>query len=80
MGPLMVKSKSPGDVAIGKFDILAKYTYARALVTGMPVEEAKVRGMVAAIMGAHSRMGLPPHGRAQEEGYHAEKERAERKK
>jgi len=40
------------EVKIGKFDILATYTYARALLDGAPVDEAKVRGIVAAIMGA----------------------------
>jgi hypothetical protein len=80
MGRVMAKSKTAGDVSIGKFDILATYTYARAALSGMSSDEAKVRGMVAAIMGAHARMGLPPHGRAHEQGFEEEKDRAERKK
>jgi hypothetical protein len=76
----MAKSKVPGDVSIGKFDILATYTYARALLSGMSADEAKVRGMVAAIMGAHARLGLPPSGHAHDEGFREEKDRAERKK
>ena len=47
--------KSPDDVSIGKFDILATYTYAHALLNGMTDDEAKQRGMVAAIM-------APRHG------------------
>jgi hypothetical protein len=39
------------DVRIGKFDILATYTYAKALPDGTPANEAKERGIVAAIMG-----------------------------
>ena len=34
----MAKSK-PGDVSIGKFDILATYTYAHALLSGMNDDE-----------------------------------------
>ena len=45
--------KPPNDVSIGKFEILATYTYARALLDGLDDDEAKQRGMVAAIiMGA----------------------------
>jgi hypothetical protein len=76
----MAKSKTQGDVSIGKFDILATYTFARALLSGVATDEAKVRGMVAAIMGAHARMGLPPHGHAYDEEFQDEKDRAERKK
>jgi hypothetical protein len=46
-------------VWIGKFAILATYTFAKALGDGMPENEAKRRGMVAAIMGAHTRLGIP---------------------
>ncbi len=68
----MAKSK-PDDVSIGKFDILATYAYAKALLGGLPEPEAKERGIVAAIMGAKARLG---HG-----GDHgAEKEAAEKKK
>ena len=49
--------KLPGDVPIGKFDILATYAYAKALLDGMDDDEAKQRGMVAAIMGAQARLG-----------------------
>ncbi len=52
----MGKSKSD-DVAIGKFDILATYAYAKALRGGMSEPEAKERGIVAAILGAKSRLG-----------------------
>ena len=45
-------NKQPsGDVSIGKFDILATYAYAQALLDGLRDDEAKQRGMVAAIMG-----------------------------
>ncbi len=50
----MRKTRSEGDVSIGKFDILATYAYAHALVNGMDDHEAKQRGMVAAIMGARA--------------------------
>jgi hypothetical protein len=46
-------------VSIGKFDILATYAYARALLDGLDDAEAKERGMVAAIMGAKARSGRP---------------------
>ena len=51
----VTKSK-PDDVLIGKFDILATYTYAKALLGGLSESEAKERGMVAAIMGAKARL------------------------
>jgi hypothetical protein len=44
-------------ISIGKFDILATYTYAEALVHGLDDDEAKQRGMVAAVMGAQARPG-----------------------
>ncbi len=40
------------DVRIGTFDILATYTYARALLDGTVDDEAKERGMIATIMEA----------------------------
>jgi hypothetical protein len=43
------------DTLIGKFEILATYTYAKALRDGLPEPEAKQRGIVAAVMGARSR-------------------------
>ena len=46
----------PGrDARIGKFEILAIYTYAKALRDGLPEPEARQRGIVAAVMGARSR-------------------------
>ena len=45
------------EVVIGKFDILATYTYARARLDGAAEDEAKERGMVAAVMGARNRLG-----------------------
>ena len=48
--------KASSDVSIGKFDILATYTYAHALISGLDDDEAKQRGMVAAIMGARARL------------------------
>jgi hypothetical protein len=67
------------DVAIGKFDILATFTYAQALLEEMPEDDAKQRGMVAAIMGAQMRLGTRT-GRAHDDDFQAEKERAEKKK
>jgi hypothetical protein len=43
------------DVLIGKFEILATYTYAKALRDGLSEPEARQRGIVAAVMGARSR-------------------------
>ena len=40
---------------IGKFELLAIYTYARALRDGLTDSEAKERGITAAVMGARSR-------------------------
>jgi len=48
---------------IGKFEILATYTYAKALRAGLPEPEARQRGIVAAVMAARSRSvsrGGPP--------------------
>jgi hypothetical protein len=69
--------KSPGDVSIGKFDILATYTYAQALLDGLDEDEAKQRGMVAAIIGAQARLGIR---REHHEEFQAQKEAAEKKK
>jgi hypothetical protein len=66
-----------GDVSLGKFDILATYTYARGLLDGLSEDEAKQRGIVAAIMGAQSRLGTQ---RQQPVDHQAQKEAAERKK
>jgi hypothetical protein len=69
--------KASRDVSIGKFDILATYTYAHALISGLDDDEAKQRGMVAAIMGAQARRGVR---REHPEEFQAQKEAAERKK
>ena len=72
----MAKSSS-GDVSIGKFDILATYTYTHALLSGMDDDEAKQRGMVAAIMDAQARLGIR---KEHKEEFQAQKEAAEKKK
>jgi hypothetical protein len=69
--------KLPGDVPIGKFDILATYAYAKALLDGMDDDEAKQRGMVAAIMGAQARTGIR---KEHHEEFQAQKEAAEKMK
>ena len=69
--------KIPDDVSIGKFDILATYTYAKALLDGSPVGESKERGMVAAVMGAKARLG---HSGDTHEDHKARKDDAERRK
>ena len=48
-------TKKPDDVSIGKFDILATYTYAKALLDGLDDDEAKERGMVAADHGGQGQ-------------------------
>jgi hypothetical protein len=68
----MAKPK-PDDVSIGKFDILATYTYAHAMLDGLDDDEAMQRGMVAAIMGAQARLGIRKE-------FEAQKEAAEKKK
>src|SRR5271170_6715270 len=69
--------KLPGDVPIGKFDILATYTYAKALLDGLDDDEAKQRGMVAAIIGAQARLGIR---KDHHEEFQAQREAAEKKK
>ncbi len=73
----MAKKQPSDDVSIGKFDILATYAYARALLDGMTDDEAKQRGMVAAIMGAQARLGIR---KEHHEDLQAQKEAAEKKK
>jgi hypothetical protein len=73
----MAKAR-PGDVSIGKFDILATYTYSRGLLDGLDDDEAKERGMVAAIMGAQARSRHTVG--AHHDEYKAEKQSAEKKK
>jgi hypothetical protein len=65
------------NVSIGKFDILATYTYAKARLDGMTDDDAKQRGMVAAIMGAQARLGLRSKN---ESDFQSLKEAAEKKK
>jgi hypothetical protein len=69
--------KPPSDVSIGKFDILATYVYAQAVLHGLDDDEAKQRGMVAAIMGAQARLGAR---KEHHEEFQSQKEAAERKK
>lgn len=57
------------DIKIGKFDILATFTYAQALRHDVPDGEARQRGIVAAIMGAKTKSGHTVD-------HHAEKDRA----
>jgi len=73
----MTKSQPLDDVSIGKFDILATYAYAQALLDGMDDDEAKQQGMVAAIMGAQTRLGIR---KEHHEEFQAQKEAAEKKK
>jgi len=73
----MAKKQPPSDVSIGKFDILATYAYARALLDGMTDDEAMQRGMVAAIMGAQARLGIR---KEHHEEFQTQKEAAEKKK
>src|SRR4051812_38577689 len=69
--------KKPDEVSIGKFDILATYTYAKALLDGLGDDEAKERGMVAAVMGAKAKSG---HGVGTQDDHKADKDAAEKKK
>ncbi len=74
----MAKKKSgPCDVRIGKFDILATYTYAKGLLDGLDEDEARERGMVAAVLGAKARLGH--RGGSHEDDFKADKQAAERK-
>ena len=72
----MAKKKPSVEVSIGKFDMLATYTYAQALLHGLADDEAKQRGMVAAIMGAQARLGVR---RDHHEEFQAQKDAAEKK-
>ena len=73
----MAKKESSDDVSIGKFDILAAYAYAHALLNGLNDDEAKQRGMVVAIMGAQARLGIR---KEHHEDFQAQKDAAEKKK
>jgi hypothetical protein len=68
----MAKAKTE-EVLIGKFDILATYAYAKALLDDQPESDAKVRGIVAAIMGAKAKSGHTAN-------HHSDKTAAEKKK
>lgn len=70
-------TKNRDGVSIGKFDVLATYTYAKALLAGADDSEAEERGMVAAIMGARARLG---YADSRHEDDQADKQAAERKK
>lgn len=71
-------AKKPGsEISIGKFDILATFTYAKALLDGHSDDDAKQRGIVAAIMGAQARLGTHHHLETDFEGL---KDAAEKKK
>jgi hypothetical protein len=62
------RTESPvREIRLGKFEILASYTYARALGEGRTDHEAKERGIVAAVMGARSR-GVARGGRTRPDG------------
>jgi hypothetical protein len=80
-GPLMSRGNravpKPDEVSIGKFDVLATYTFARALADGYSEGDAKQRGMVAAIMGAQARLGIR---KDHHEEFTSLKEAAEKKK
>ncbi len=73
----MAQKQPSDDVSIGKFDILATYAYAHALLSGMDDDQAKQRGLVAAIMGAQARLGIR---KEHHEEFQAQKEVAEKKK
>jgi hypothetical protein len=77
-GGRVMPKKPPADVSIGKFDILATYTYAKALLDGLDDNEAKQRGMVAAIMGAKAKLGHTSG--SHHDAYQADREAAEKKK
>ena len=65
------------EIKIGKFEILATYSYAKALLDGASADDAKVRGIVAAIMGANAKLG---HTGSSQKDHQTEKTAAEKKK
>ena len=75
----MAETQSHDDVLIGKFHILATFTYASALLDGMGDDEAKERGIVAAIMGAKARLGHRAKSTSADD-HLADKTAAEKKK
>jgi hypothetical protein len=68
---------SEREMSIGKFDILATFALAKALAEGYQEEDAKQRGMVAAIMGAQARLGIRSE---HHEEFQSLKDAAEKKK
>lgn len=74
----MAETSKRNDVSIGKFNILATYTFAGALLDGLDEDEAKQRGMVAAIMGARARLG--GSSKSHHDEFKTQKEAAEKKK
>lgn len=72
----MIETKQ-ADATIGKFDLLATHVFATALSHGLPEGEAKEKGMIAAIMGAKSKLARSA-GRERAES--SQKELAEKKK
>lgn len=76
----MARKAQSSDVLIGKFDILATYAYCKALRDGHDNDEAKQRGMVAAIMGARSRLGIRGRSSTDTDDYPTHKAAAEKKR
>jgi hypothetical protein len=74
---MTAQQQPSNDVSIGKFDILATYAYVHSLLSGIDDEQAKQRGMVAAIMGAQARLGIR---KEHKDEFQAQKEAAEKKK
>jgi hypothetical protein len=70
-------AKSKPVIPIGKFDILATFAYAKARLDGFAEEDAKERGMVAAILGEKAKLG---HVTTTHTNYQADKAKAAKKK
>ena len=74
----MAKKKPADDVSIGKFDILATYTYAKALLDGLADERGQGAGHGG---GGHGGQGpARPLGRSHHDDHKADKDAAEKKK
>jgi hypothetical protein len=67
----------PSIICAPNVNVGTVWFYAHALLDGMPDDEAKQRGMVAAIMGAQARLGIR---KEHHEEFQAQKEAAEKKK
>ena len=65
-----------GAPLIGKFEILATYTYARALRDGLSDSEAKERGITAAVMGSRARGASRGRSASQADSKPAKEKRA----